>query len=243
MSDSRRNRRENKRSKFALSRLKFHKLDWLEYITIGLALWFLFYPKPYTILFTVLLCLPVLGMLLNGLTGRPSIASLVTISKDREGDDAYDVADFIDIASWAIGIRVLIDFELENYFSIIIPASVAFIIILLVLFATHRQIEQSHQERWWIHTCLFINVIIYCYAGIYGANCIYDDSDPDVYHAEVVGKEERGAKAHSYHLKITPWGHGYDKEELTVSKEQYSEVLIGQTVKIDLKEGLFGIPW
>jgi hypothetical protein len=26
---------------------KLHQLDWLEYISIGLCLWFLFYPTPY----------------------------------------------------------------------------------------------------------------------------------------------------------------------------------------------------
>jgi hypothetical protein len=41
----------------------------------------------------------------------------------------------------------------------------------------------------------------------------------------------------------TPWGHHYDKEEIKVSSEHYDEIVIGQTVNIDLKEGLFNIPW
>ncbi|MGQ7852789.1 hypothetical protein ACUN24_00920 [Pedobacter sp. WC2501] len=71
------NQRRKQLNKVKLSNLTFHKLNWLEYLTIDLSVWFLFFPKPYEILFTVLLCMPVIGLALNGLTGRPSIASLV----------------------------------------------------------------------------------------------------------------------------------------------------------------------
>ncbi|MBL7937386.1 MAG: hypothetical protein JNM51_16390, partial [Bacteroidia bacterium] len=47
----------------------------------------------------------------------------------------------------------------------------------------------------------------------------------------------------TYYLKVTPWGHHYDKESITVSSEQYNNSSIGSSVKIDLKEGLFNIPW
>lgn len=37
---------------------KLHQLDWLEYISIGLCLWFVFYPRPYDYLLIALLLLP-----------------------------------------------------------------------------------------------------------------------------------------------------------------------------------------
>lgn len=124
MTEARGNRQKKNRSKVTISKLTFHKLDWLEYITIGIGLWFLLYPKPYDILFTVLLCMPILGLILNGITGRPSIVSLVEISKDNNGNDKYDVADFIDFAAWIILLRVLLDYEFESFYSIIIPGSI-----------------------------------------------------------------------------------------------------------------------
>lgn len=244
MTEARRNKRKEKRSKVTLSKLTFHKLDWLEYITMGLGLWFLFYPNPYEILFTALLCMPVLGLILNGITGRPSIASLVEISKDDDGSDKYDVADFIDFAALIILLRVLIDYEFESFYSMIIPGTIAFAIMLIILFTTHKVIDRTTKSKTWIYISLIFNVFLYSYAGTYGANCIYDKSEPTVYNAEVIDKRiSKGRRHTTYYVKVSPWGHHYDKEEISVSSSHYDEIQIGQTVKIDLKKGLFNIPW
>ena len=47
----------------------------------------------------------------------------------------------------------------------------------------------------------------------------------------------------TYYIEVAPWGHHYDKEEISISKDHYQDLEIGDTVKIDLKEGLFNIPW
>lgn len=72
------------------------------------------FPKTLHLAFTVLMIIPIVGLILNGLRGRPSIASLVEITVD-DGKDKYDVADFIDFAAIAILIRVLMDFEFESF--------------------------------------------------------------------------------------------------------------------------------
>jgi hypothetical protein len=234
-----------KRSKVSFSKLTFHKISWLEYVTIGLGLWFLFFPKPYEILFSALLCMPILGLFLNGLMGRPSISSLVEISKDDKGNDEYDVADFIDFATWILLIRVLLDYEFDNIYSLIIPGSVAFVIMLIILFATHNIIVTTTKSKTWIYLSLIFYVFLYSYAGTYGANCVYDNSIPKVYKAEVVDKRVHKSRkgGRTYYVEVTPWGHHYDKEEIKVSSEHYDEINIGQTVNIDLREGLFNIPW
>lgn len=241
----RRNSQKLKRSKFTLSKLTFHKLDWLEYLTIGLGIWFLFYPKPYIFLFSALLFIPIIGLVLNGITGRPSIASLVEISKDEDGSDKYDVADFIDFAAWIILIRVLLDFEFESFYSIIFPGTIAFAIVLIILFTTHKIIDNTAKNKTWIYLSLVFNVFLYSYAGTYGVNCIYDKSEPKVYETKVIDKRiSKGRRGReTYYVKVNPWGHHYDKEEISVSRNQYDELQIGQTIRIDLKKGLFNIPW
>lgn len=244
MTELKQNRRKEKQSKVTLSKLTFHKLDWLEYITIVIGLWFLINPEPYDILFTVLLCIPILGLVLNGINGRPSIASLVEITIDDDGSDKYDVADFIDIAAWIILLRVFLDYEFESFYSLIIPGTIAFTIMLIILFATHRLIEKTTKDKTWIYLSLIFNVLIFSYAATYGANCVYDNSEPKVYNAEVVSKRiSHGRRSTTYYVEVTPWGHHYDKEEISVSSEHYDEIKIGQKVKIDLKQGLFNIPW
>jgi hypothetical protein len=224
--------------------LTLHKLDWLEWIAIALSLWFLIFPYPYEILLGVLLLIPVLGIFLNGLH-KPSMASLVEISADKDGNDKYDVADFIDVAAWVILIRVLVDYEFESFYSMIIPGSIACAIILTILFITHKLIQNSTRNKWWIYISLIFNVSLYSYAGTYAANCTYDYSAPVVYKTEVLDKRiNRGSKGRrTYFIKVAPWGHHYDKEEIKVGSTQFAEINTGDTVSIDLKKGLFNIPW
>lgn len=230
-------------NKVTFSKLTLHKLDWLEWITMGLAAWFFFYPKPYEILLAVLLAIPIVGLFLNGLH-KPSMASLVEISANKNGDDDYDVADFIDVAAWVILIRVLLDFEFESFYSMIIPGTISCIIILTILFLTHKLIAKSTRNKWWIYASLIFNVSLYSYAGTYAANCTYDYSEPTVFETKVLNKTiSRGRRRTTYYVKVAPWGHHYDEEKISVSRNQYAELNLGDSIKIDLKEGLFNIPW
>jgi len=235
---------EKKQSKVTLSKLTFHQLDWLEWITLGVGFWFLIYPKPYTFLFSILLTLPIVGLVLNGLNGRPSISSLVAITKDDDGNDKYDVADFIDFAALVLFVRLLIDFEFESFYSLLLPGSIAFVVMLLLLFGTHKHIASTEKNTTWIYVSLLFNVLLYSYSATYGVNCVYDSSTPKVYKAKVLDKSISKSKRHtSYYVKVTPWGHHYDAEEISVSANQYGALQLGETVNVDYKEGVLGIPW
>ena len=236
--------RQTKSNAVNFNKLTLHKLDWLEWTTMGLAAWFLLYPKPYEILLAVLLAIPIIGLCLNGLH-RPSMATLVEISADKNGDDKYDVADFIDIAAWVILLRVLLDYEFESFYSMIIPGTIAFIIILIILFLTHKLIAKTTRNKWWIYASLIFNVSLYSYAGTYAANCTYDSSEPTIYETSILDKRvHSGSKGRrTYYVKVAPWGHHLDKEEIKVSIVQYSVLEIGDLIKIDLKKGLFNIAW
>ncbi len=245
MNKTKRNNSRSAQSKVHFSKLTFHKLDWLESVTLVLGFWFIFFPKPYTLLFTILLCIPIIGLCLNGINGRPSIASLVEISRNEDGKDTYDVADFIDFAALAILFRIFVDFEFESFYSLIIPGAITFGLMLIILFATHRLIEQSKKSKLWIYSSVIFNIFLYSYATTYGINCIYDNSQPAVYDAEVLDKWTQKSRkgGTSYYVEVTPWGHHHDKERIKISSEQYNEIAVGETVKIDLKAGLFNIPW
>lgn len=173
------------------------------------------------------------------------MASLVEISADKNGSDKYDVADFIDVAAWVILIRVLLDYEFESFYSMIIPGTIACVIILAILFLTHKLIKNTTRNKWWIYTSLIFNVSLYSYAGTYAANCTFDYSAPAVYKTEVLEKRiSRGRKGRrTYYVKVAPWGHHYDTEEIKVAPVQFAELNPGDTINIDLKEGLFNIPW
>lgn len=242
MTQTRRNKRNNQRNKAHLPKVTLHKLDWLEWISIGLCIWFWFYPHPYKIVFGIVLALPIIGLLLNGLS-RPSLASLVSISR-KEGEDKYDLADFIEFPGLVILIRVLIDYEFESFYSIIKVGTIGFIILLLLLMATHKLVAKNNGDRGLIYLTVIGNIALYSYAATYGVNCVYDTSDPKVYHSTVIDKSiSRGKRHTTYYLKVEPWGHHHDPENISVAPAQYHDTEIGQSVAIDYMEGLLGIPW
>jgi hypothetical protein len=225
-------------------KITFHKLDGLEIITAILCGWFLVYPKPYLFLLTVLLVIPILGLMINGLQGRPSIASLVEIKKERDGDEKYDVADFIDLPAMTIFVRVLLDYEFENFYSLIIPGTLASCMIVGLLFATHKFVGQTRFNKAWIYTSVIFNVCLYSYAGTYAANCAYDTSNPITYHTEVLDKHvSKSRRSTSYYVKVKPWGNHLESENIKVPYTQYNAIETGENIEIDLRKGLFGIPW
>lgn len=235
-----RNNQQPKKNIF--SKVKIHQLDWLEWLSVGICLWFLFHPHPYDLVFGLVLSLPLIGLLLNGLS-RPNLASLVSISK-QEGEDKYDLADFIEFPGLIIFIRVLIDYEFESFYSILTVGTIGFILLLLILGATHRLVDKANPNKTLIYLTVVGNIALYSYGATYGINCVYDNSEPKVYQAKVIDKSiSRGRRHTTYYLKVEPWGHHRDAEEISVASSQYKETEIGKIVSIDYKEGLLGIPW
>ena len=225
------------------TKLTFHKLDKLEWFSVGIGLWFLLIANPYKILFVVLMALPIIGLIANGLYGRPSITSLIEITKDK-GEDKYDVADFIDFPALAICIRILRDFEFESVYSLIIPGTITFIAMCVLLWITHEVIIKSTKNKSWIYFSLLGNLFLYSYAGTYGVNCLFDDSETQYYPAKVLDKTiSRSRRSSTYYVKVAAWGHHHDPEKISVASSQYETIQIGETVIIDYHEGLLGIPW
>ncbi|WP_207492638.1 hypothetical protein [Aridibaculum aurantiacum] len=225
-------------------KLTFHKLDWLEWIAIGVSIWFFVFPYPYKPLFVIMLGLPIFGLFLNGLAGRPSIASLVEITKDKDGSNKYDVADFIDFPAIVLFIHVLRNYEFESFYSLIIPGVLASLMMLVLVLITHKIQIQSAADKLWIYCSFFFNVCLFSFAATYGVNCVFDDSEPEVYYTEVLDKHiSRGRRSTSYYVKVAPWGHHHDIEKISVSYSQYNALQPGELVEIDRQEGLFHIPW
>lgn len=234
--------KKTKDRKIKSKKIVLHKLTWLEYVAMGFSGWFLFYPTPYYILLVILLLIPIIGLVLNGLE-KPSIASLVEI--DRNSKNEYDVADFIDIPAFIIFLRAIIEFELDSVIAVIVTSGIAFILIVAFLFFTHKKIEASNKDKNWIYGSVIFCLYMYSYGAVVSINCSFDNSKPKVYASKIIEKHIRkGSKGRkTYYIKVLPWGHHYDAEDIKVSQSEYDHYIVNETVKIDYKEGLLGIPW
>ena len=231
-----------KRKKKKEKRLKDQKIVWLERVAWIFSLWFVFYPSPYRVLLIILLALPILGMFLNS-KNQPTICSLITINKDSKRK--FDVIDFIDMPALAIFLRVLLDFELDNYSMLLIVGTISFLVVVLVLFTTHKLVKASSKSKTWLYLVIIFNISLYSYGATAAINCAFDYSKPKVYESEVIDKTKsrRSKGGTTYYIKINPWGHHLDAENIRVPYSQYKEIEIGETIKVDYKKGYLGIPW
>ena len=232
-----------------LSNLTLHKLDWLEWLTIVLAIWFVIYPQfLYLFLLTILLIIPIFGIILNGLD-KPSLASLVDIKLDSKKQIEYDVADFINVAAWAILIRILWDYKFYDFYRWIIPGIIGSVFTLGILFSTHRLITANYQNKIWIYVSIIFNIILYSFAGVYAINCAFDNFTPEKYSTTVVdklithSKGRRGGITTNYILTIEPWGRYESQQTVHTTNEYYYSVSKGEEINITLNKGLLGIPF
>jgi hypothetical protein len=235
---------EKQNQKFFLEDL-IHDIEWLDFVAFACSTWLFIYPYPYKLLFCILLFIPFLGLILNRMAGNSGFDSLIKKVKDKNGNDTYMVAYYINIVSWTVGIKVFIDFEFENIYSIFIHGSVAFIMIAFILFITHHRITGPLKTQLSMYGLLLLNILLYSYGGTYGINCLFDDSKPYVFQTHIIEKHinHHRKSADTYTVTVSPWGHHFDNESISVSSEQYNRLIEGQAVSMDVKSGLFDIPW
>lgn len=215
-------------------------LHWLEYITLAVGFWFLFYPHPYKLMVTVLLVLPIVGILLNGI-GRPSIASLFNSFKGKK-----NLAIFIHFPAWVLLIRTWLDFNFVSAYNILIPGCLGFVFILGVLFLTHKKVDKSNVNEYWVYTSIAFTMLLYSFSAVSLINCVFDNSTPIEHNVEVINKEANPTNKKlrkRFAITIEPWGERLEKETFYVSKPHFEQITLGNDVNIRDKEGLFGIPW
>jgi hypothetical protein len=220
-----------------------HRLDWLEKLALVVGLWFLIIPIPYKLLLVVLLIIPIAGLILNGLHGRPSFASLFRIT-GKDDQEKLDLADFIDYPPWVLLLRILFDFEFDAYKSMVIPGIVAVALVIAFLFVTHRGIGNGVKYRKDMYLLAIANIIVYAIAGAYAVNCVFDNRPAEKYNTAVTSKHvSKGRRSTTYWVKVQPWGHHRDTEKIYVDASQYYSIEKGDSVTIDMHKGLLGIPW
>ena len=87
-------------------------------------------------------------------------------------------------------------------------------------------------------------MFLYGFGVSVSANIMFDKSKPAVFEATVINQRISKGKHTDYYLKVSPWIDGTtNQKEISVGSRLYSEVESGDTVKIKLYKGFFGVPW
>jgi hypothetical protein len=139
--------------------------------------------------------------------------------------------------------RAVIDYEILEYKSLVISICISSIVLISLLVLATREIRFKKLIDY--GTVLSLVIIIMCYSfGTYViSNCLFDNTEPEIFSSEVTDKETSSGKSPTYYLTLKPWGPRTEAKGVTVTKEEYEATEKGDTVNVYLRQGLLGTPW
>lgn len=233
------------------------ELNWLGTIAITLSIWFLIIRFPYNIIYSILLFIPFLGLILNWFlvkksliySYRPSIYTLVYITGREDGDNTYQIADYITFPAITMFLRSMIDYVyyITNIKLALATCLIIFITIIILITISYRIIFYIPTKRKRVYSEFFI-IILFLSAGItLGVNCNYDNSTPIIKPSIIIKKyvdfEGKRRCTPSYYVEITIISNIKDTSHIKISRQYYKKIKPGDTVNLQVKKGLLNIPW
>jgi hypothetical protein len=221
-----------------LKRLK-RFCSYFNYGSIGLCFWLFIHPAPYDYAVLAGTIWPLIVILVFYLK-----RDVVTLNSAEDKKQAVypSLSTALILPPLALLIRVLADFKLMQLTDMLLPAFT----VIAVLGAAFLGIIMSSKEKTrsnkttWLSAAAF--VLLYGFTAPVIINCNFDYSAPKEYKAQVLSQRVSTGKHTSYDLTLSKWGPR-ESEEAEVSKSLYYEVKVGDTVYVNLKPGLFKIPW
>ncbi|WP_259070825.1 hypothetical protein HDF24_23630 [Mucilaginibacter sp. X4EP1] len=85
--------------------------------------------------------------------------------------------------------------------------------------------------------------LAYAYGCTKEINCAFDNSDPQIYNAKILAHRAHHGKRDLWYLTLSPWGPMKEIKEQEIDGWLYDHTSVGDTVKVNLKQGLLHIPW
>ncbi len=207
----------------------------LEIFNIIASIWLIVYPKPYIILFSVVLCIPFCRLLLH--TFNKKYLSATT----NKGSKYNDITDFLDLATVAITYRVLVDAKIAvgNHGTIGYYTFLLFFTFLLF----HLLIIKTPINRTLLMIAL--NIAIYSYSAACAINKIYDNKTTTIYKPLITKKwiSGRTNKKGTPYLQLSAWKQEPYGYEIAVSDIGYQTVKVGDTILVYGHQGFLGASW
>lgn len=231
-------------------------LNWLGTLSMIFSIWFLFIPIPYKFLFTAVLSFPILGLILNWIINkkrlsyshRPSIYTLVNIIGRNDGDNLYQLKDYITMPSCILLVRALLDFSyninFDDFGIFILNGLIVFFIITVLISVSYRIVFYIPNKRKRVYLEFLIIFLMYSFGLTLGLNCVYDKSKPIISPSIVTDLyTRRSNKIFYYNVKLTKVENKNEKIDLKISRHDYLPLNIGDTISLVEKEGLLNITW
>jgi len=146
------------------------------------------------------------------------------------------------LSSVVASVLSFIDTKIISFDNLWVPAIIVFMVIFSALYYLVVKLAKAP----FLNQVAFIVIIsaAYGFGGTLLANSIFDPSQPQVFPAKITDHHvTRGSKSTTYHIIIGGWGNHAEGENISVSSSFYDRAEVGSIVHVNLKKGLFNVPW
>jgi len=221
-------RRERKVSLAHAKRLS----NWLMIVGFVAAFWGWFFPRPYTLVISVLILLPWLAVLIISLSHG-------MFRMDEQKNDAHpNVAILYMFPGFVLTMRAL-DFQLLGWKLVVVFT----IVITFALWIVGVLADSSLWKKRLVLIVLFLLTGAYGYGACVEANCLLDGSTATIYSSRILGKHVSSGRSTTYYLRLAPWGPTQQEDDVSVSRAFYNSIRTGETVCLPVKRGALRISW
>lgn len=209
----------------------------LNWLGGGIGVWVLLFPVPYLpALFAAsiypIICLVILRYF-KGL-----------ILLEEKKDKAYPSILFsLWLCLLALPIRAFWDFKILDYQHAWAPSLIIAAGLVFLFFAITKAIRLTDAAKYFSATFLIILFFGYAFGLVLLGNCIFDETAPQRFQPTITDKRIVSGKSTTRYFTVTPFGPQHDTLEISVNKTFYERADINDRININLKQGLFNIPW
>jgi multisubunit Na+/H+ antiporter MnhG subunit len=217
------------------------KIDWVKWIIIALGAWLLVYPKPYKVLVTLLVVIPLITLIIHGVIGRrPTVSSLFDGLLDNQS--SFSPVAHLTIAMVLLGFRVFIDYDPESMLRLLGVGLVSTFALCLLLLATHKIVTKEDDLSHFV--MLSFLLLFFAPTSMFAINCVYHNTQPQVHQVKVLEKYRPTSKPDAdYYLKVASWLPDSEPVSIEVSLDKYYNAKEGDLVNVHVGEGLFRVGW
>lgn len=207
-------------------------------VGVAVALWYYFYPVPYELAMAGAFLAPLVALYMcwrsNGLikfystktSPYPSLGTLI----------AGPI--------FAIGLKALLAYDIYAFpakaWALMVGGIVALLLLVLV-FA--REAFASEKKKGGFIFVALVAAATYSYGTLIISNGHFDQGRGQEWPVKVTDKYETHGKSTSYYVKVSPWAEYDTSSAVKISSRFYDLVNTGDSIRVVLKPGKWGIPW
>ena len=204
----------------------------------GLFAWSLIFPNPYEVLMIILLLVPWLAIAVTWY-----YKGLLRLYKKKSSPYPSVVLMMI-MPSIAAGFVILRTYHLYGFGQNAVKMLIGGTLLgaVLCIMACRQAIALSGRKTL-AYACILVMAGVYFISLLIFSNCYYDKSTTQEFRVEVSHKHKKTGKSTTYYLSLSAWGRFEDGHEVTVSQNLYQSVKVGDSIRVLLNDGKWGVPW